>query len=326
MTWELTLGYIFFLVLVLWFAFAVMNHATHRRFRSHQHYELLLVEVPLGSEVQPFAASHTLSELGATVQLLESVAGYHMPFALEAAVHHVGEEIHFYLYIPRRHKREIVSDVERIFPKAKIVSDDYDPWMEGGAVEIMKLHQAKPAVVPLRGAVRPERDMFAEVLRIMSHLKVIGESAVIQFVVRPLAPHRRKEYANAIAALKSGTARSFKIIDEGFLATPETLSLLESKLDSPLLSVNGRVLVAHHDKSEAKRIAKSLSGSFEEKRGVGLYNEIYATPAVKPNQALAEFSRRAFNEKDEMVLSAQELATLFHFPTRHASNPKTYRG
>lgn len=326
MTWQLTLGYIFFLVLVLWFAFVIANYATHKRFWTHRRYQLLLVVVPLGSEVQPFAAKHTLSEMGATVELLESVAAHHMPFALEAAVHHVGEEIHFYLYIPRRYKNEIVRDAKRIFPGARVVSDDYDPWMEGGEVEVMSLRQAKPALVPLKGAVSPAHDAFATVLRKMSHLKVLGEGAVIQFVIRPLSSVRRTEYVRAIQSLKTGAARSFKTLDEGFLATPETISVLESKLDSPLFAVNGRVLVAHQNKSEAKRIAKELGGSFEGVGAVGIYNEVYAVSAAKPARTVAYFSRRAFDEKEEMILNAQELATLFHLPTRHSSNPKTHRG
>jgi hypothetical protein len=57
-----------------------------------------------------------------------------------------------------------------------------------------------------------------------------------------------------------------------------------------------------------------------------LYNELYLVPAKKPRRSLAMFSARAFDEKEEMVLSAQEIASIFHYPTKHSPIPKAHRG
>lgn len=325
MTWQLALGYIFFLVLVLWFAFTIMNYATHRRFWARHRYELLLIRVPQGSEVQPFGATHTLSEMGATAELIERLAGYHITFALEAAVHHVGEEIHFYIYIPKAKKREIVAHIQSIFSGAEVEAGDYDVWMEGGAVEVAYIHQAKPFLVPLSSAAKPTRDVFADVLRRFSQMKVIGEGAAIQWIIRPFSPKRRNECVRTIAALRGGSARSFRLIDEGFLVTPQTIEILEEKLESPLYSVNCRIAIAHADKAEAKRIMKSIGEALAGASTGMLYNELYVAPAKKADRALALFTRRSFDEKEEMVLSARELSNIFHFPTRHSASPKAHR-
>lgn len=326
MTWQLASGYIFFLVLFLWFTFAVMNYATHRRFWSHRRYELLLLIVPLGSEVHPFATNHKLSEIGATVELLERFAKYQMTFAFEAAVHHVGEEIHFYIYAPKRHKKEIVRDVESLFPGAKVQTGDYDVWMEGSEVEIAHVRQAKPFLVPLSTASAPARDSFAEMLRRLSELKVLGEGVALQWVMKPLTPPARKEFVELIETLKAGRARSFRLLDEGFLVTPQTISVLEEKLVSPLFKVNCRVVIAHARKDEAKRLMRNIGEAFAKASKGMLYNELYLVPAKKPRRSLAMFSRRLFDEKEEMVLNAQEIATVFHFPTRHSAMPKVHRG
>lgn len=326
MTWQLAIGYIFFLVLVLWFAFAVMNYATHRRFWAHRRYELLLMTVPLGSEVHPFATNHKLSEIGATVELLERFAKYHMTFALEAAVHHVGEEIHFYIYAPKRHKKEIIRDVESLFPGAKVQTGDYDIWMEGSEVEIAHVRQAKPFLVPLSTASIPAKDSFADILRRLSHLKVLGEGVALQWVIKPIHPETRKEFVELIKALKNGQAHSFRLLDEGFLATPQTIGVLEEKLESPLFKANCRIVIAHARKDEAKRLMRSIGEAFEGASRGMLYNELYLVPAKKPSRSLTMFSGRTFDEKEEMVLNAQEIAHIFHYPTRHSAVPKAHRG
>lgn len=325
MTWQLATGYIFFLVLVLWFAFTIANHATHRRFWARRKFELLLVRIPLGNEVQPFAVHHKLSEIGATAELFERLAGYHMTFAVEAAVHHIGEEIHFYIYVPKVQKKEVVRDITKLFPGAEVVPGDYDIWMEGSEIEVAYVRQSKPFLVPLSSAVAPSRDVFADVLRRLSQMRVIGEGVALQWVIKPFAANRRSECVQAIESLKTGGARSFKLIDDGFLVTRQTIEVLEEKLNSPLYSVNCRIVVAHANRAESKRIL----GKIEEALGGAstgmLYNELYLVPAKKPARALAMFTHRAFELKEEMVLNAQELASVFHFPNRHSIIPKAHR-
>lgn len=325
MTWQLATGYIFFLILTLWFAFAVANYALHRRFYFHQRYELLLIRVPLGSEVHPFATEHRLSELGATTELLERLWAYRVPFSFEAVVHQVGEEIHFYIHVPKRIKASVIEDVHRSFPDAHIASGDYDLWSFESHIEIASIHQAKPALVPLRSATEPSPDVFARVLRVLAQMKVVGEGAAIQLVMSPLSAKRRNEYATTIAGLKSGNATSFKVLDEGFLVTPKTVSVLDEKLDSPLFSVNGRIVIAHTNSQEAKRIVREIGDALHMLSGGMLYNELFLTPPRNKTRVLGLFSRRVIDPKEEMVLNAQEITSFFHFPTRHLGHPKTHR-
>lgn len=325
MTWQLATGYIFFLILALWFAFAVANYALHRRFYFHQRYELLLIRVPLGSEVHPFATEHRLSELGATTELLERLWAYRAPFSFEAVVHQVGEEIHFYIHIQKRLKTSVIEDVRRSFPDAHIESGDYDIWSFDSHVEIATIRQAKPSLVPLRSISTPSIDVFARVLRVLAQMKVVGEGAAIQLAMRPLSAKRRHEYATTIADLKSGKATSFKVLDEGFLITPQTVSVLDEKLDSPLFSVNGRVVIAHASSQEAKRIVREIDEALRMVSGGMLYNELYVAPPRNRARALGLFSRRGIDLKEEIVLSAQEITSFFHFPTRHLGHPKTHR-
>ncbi|MDO8601630.1 MAG: hypothetical protein Q7R62_00650 [bacterium] len=322
MTWQLSVGYIFFLVLVLWFAFVIMNHATHRRFWNHRRYELLLITVPLGSEVQPFAAKHKLSEIGATAEFFQRLANYQITFAVEAAVHHVGEEIHFYIYAPKKYKKEIVQDVESLFPGAKVKTGDYDIWMEGSEIEISHVRQSKPFLVPLSSAVVPTPDTFTEILRRLSQIRVIGEGVALQWIIKPLSSSIKKQCVELVSSLKSGTARSFKLLDEGFLVTPQTIGVLEEKLTSQLYSVNCRLIVAHASRDEAKRLLRDIGEAFSRASSGMLYNELYLVPAKKPNRSLAMFINRTFDEKEEMILNAQEIAGLFHFPTRRGAGLK----
>ncbi len=323
MTWQLSIGYIFFLVLALWFVFVIANYATHRRFFGRQRNELLLITIPLGSEVQPSAAQHTLSEIGATAELLQRLSRYHITFAFEAAVHHVGEEIHFYLYIPKRFKKEIVRDIENIFSNAKITPSDYDIWMEGGSVQAAVIKQSKPYLVPLKAASAPTSDVFAGMLRRLSNLKIMGEGAAIQWVMRPLAEKTKNEMVELLSQLKSGAATSFKHLHEGFLVTPQTIEVLEEKITSPLYTVSARVVVAHTRADEAKRLLRELEESFTIPGSSMLYNELYFAKPTKPIRTLALFSRRVIDPKESMVLNNQEIAAMFHFPTRHASGVKT---
>ena len=57
--------------------------------------------IKLAKKNKEDAKDDPLKELNLTSQLLSSMSNLKIPFSLESAVHNIGEEIHFYVCVPK---------------------------------------------------------------------------------------------------------------------------------------------------------------------------------------------------------------------------------
>jgi hypothetical protein len=300
-----------------------------RMMARRQGWERLLVIVPQGL-INPFT-EHRFSEINQSTELYKRLGELHIPFTLETAVHSVGEEIHFYILVPRFAMKKTVKLIESLWPTGYVAhADEYDLWLaetpaEGGHIAGAYLTQAKPFCIPLKTAFKGHFEPFLGVLRRLSGLAAVGEGAAIQWIVRPADPRLINDIADHLQKFRGGEYHPSRHVHERFILTPETIKLLEAKARSPLFAVNCRV-VAAGARGNGKAILKELVGHMEEATIAGDQHNAFTMVSPKnANTFLDSYFNRRFESAHEMILTADELATYFHFPGPHTATPKIKR-
>jgi hypothetical protein len=221
---------------------------------------------------------------------------------LEAAVHHVGEEIHFYAAVPKESMEFVSRQIEGLWKEAKVeLIDDYNIFNPNGVNTGIYLKQKLPYALPIRTYSEANLDTFAPILSGLSKINEVGEGAAIQILAKPADESAKKSISGMINNLKKGAkfedvikggAIKFRDVEKAFkpeiekkekaekVIDDEAIKTLESKISKPLLLVNLRVLVSASSQYQADAILESISGSFSQ-FSAPLRNEI---KIIKPRK------------------------------------------
>lgn len=300
-----------------------------------------------GDEVLDFE-----KEISKSSELFSLLASFKKPFILEAAVPHIGEEIHFFLSIPRRFKETAKRQIHSLWPSAEIMeSGDFNVFTPGGAVSLSYLKQKLPFALPIRTFRDIGDDTFSPIISGLSRINEIGEGAAIQVVVRPVSSEKYKKNINLkISAIKSGKSfediiaseaplslKDFKkaIIDSPkknpnpenpeikppVLVDEESVKSLMEKISKPLFEVNVRIASSAPNKVQSDSIMEGIAFGFSGFSAPKKNEFKLVKPRNLKNLAF-NFSFRRFNEKETMILNSEELASIFHLPTSTSDIPK----
>lgn len=288
-------------------------------------------------------------EINESAQLFSLLASFKKPFALEAAVSHVGEEIHFFVAVSRGIAEAAVRQIHALWPEAEVSeSGEFNIFNPEGAVSVAGVDLKHSAALPIRTYLDTGTDTFAPILSGLSKINSIGEGAAIQIIVRPLVSDAfKKRVSQKIAALKQGsdageilrkegggvTVKDFtkaitpskKPADEvspaNVVYDTELVELLTSKISRPVFDVNIRLLASAPSPLQAESILSGLSAGFS-----GLespqHNQVRIFKPRNQQKFAYDFSFRNFNEKQVVRLNSDELASLFHFPVLSTNVPR----
>ena len=295
---------------------------------------ILLVRLP---QKQPEANQDLKEEINKSAQLFSLLAGLGTPFTLEAAVPHVGEEIHFYISAPHNSLPSVKRQIEGLFSEAHVEeAEEYNIFNPTGSVAGFYLSQKGEYLLPIRTYQETNIDTFGPILSGLTKVAEIGEGMSIQIVARPAPASAKKAVARAASELNKGeslerimAAMKVSLSDvtralapkkpeleekQGKMVDAESVKALEMKLSQPLLQVNFRVLASAADYATAESLANSVAGSFSQfqapRRG-----ELVVVRPGKINNFSFDYSFRRFEPSQSLILNAVELASIFHLPT-----------
>ena len=257
----------------------------------------------------------------------------------EMSVPHVGEEVIFYVSIPRLYAPFFSNQLHSYFSSAKIDEiEDYNLFhptgVSIGAVARLTAHP----VLSLRTYADLGEDPLAAITGAFAKIKTVGEGAAIQVIVRPAAKpiyQKAKHIAKKIRAgeplrealggfqvelaraLSSSPSDPQKKLEATKPKTPdeELAKQVEQKASRPAFDVNIRLIASAATPEETIAIMNGLEaafGQFANPQG----NEIkfYSLGGRALEDLLYRFSFRLFSDNYRMYLSATELASIFHFP------------
>ncbi|HTP57244.1 MAG TPA: DUF87 domain-containing protein, partial [Candidatus Paceibacterota bacterium] len=266
---------------------------------------------------------------------------------LELAVHHIGEQIHFYAAVPSTFADQFEKQMTGVFPAATVIrSPDYNIFNPTGGSAGAYLTLREDPILPVLTYTELPGDPLGPLVSAMGKLEKEGEGVAIQVVVRPsgrqsirklasdtarqmqagndfqkalkLAKHppKKEEKKDAEAAVQEAP----KVATE---FEQKLISALQSKASRPLFDCNIRVLASAPVPERAEQILADVTGAFSQ----------YASPdrngfSVKKltGNALERlefaFAFRQFDERQSMPLSAEELTSIYHFPVGSLVLPK----
>ena len=272
-------------------------------------------------------------------------------FALELTVPSVGEELHFYVAVPRRYAHAVEKIIQGVFPNSHVEeTKDYNIFHPDGASLVSRVLLHENPYSPLRTYMKLESDPLGAITNVFTKLAIEGEGAAIQIIARPA----RKKWINAIKkrakeryegkglhndpvirALRAAVdlAKDTKqgepekrIQEESKKLTPleeEIVKGLEAKVSKPLFETNIRLVTSAKTAERASAILRSLEAAFSQFTDP-MSNRFSASEAKgrAREKALFDFSFRNFDPRAIMLLNTEELTSVFHFPNVPLDTPK----
>jgi len=306
--------------------------------------KLRILSVKLPQKFEKEQKEDPLKQINITSQLFSELDNLKIPFSLESAVHNIGEEIHFYIGIPIDSIQFVSRQIQGLWNDASVETvEDYNIFNHQGVSEGVFLKQKETYALPIRTYEEAGLDTFSPILSNLSKIQAIGEGAAIQILAKPAPKYFKKSLSSFIYQLKKGAKLeevlyankmiSLKDIQSALkgkseseqpakpVLEEETIKVLEKKLAKKIFSVNARLIVSAPSESRADELLQGLAGSFEQFEAP-LRNGIKAIKPRNQKEFLFKYIFRKFDEKEQMVLGSDELASLFHFPISETETPK----
>ena len=360
---------------------AILVAKTFGVFRIHlteslnQTLDIVRVVKPAGQEGQSKEAAHTaekeeiskmeqllasLSDLPSEKNLIHRLLHGEPHIVFEMAVPSDGEQITFFVAMPRKFKELVEKQIHGFFPDAHIEpAKDYTIFRPKGFTVGSRLKLKKEGSYPIKTYMHLETDPLHNITNALSKLEDKSEGAVIQLVLRRSTVNwknksdkiaqrmqqgvRLKDAAPASVSTVSSsvgsglaealtgkkhqpTAQGTPEVKEPVVLTPEEQDIikqLETKANKAHFEVNIRLLASASTKERAQSILGALENAFVQFEDTNL-NKFIAVRDKSPNvhKLAGDYIFRLFRKNKAVVLDTEEIASLFHFPISTTMTPK----
>lgn len=313
--------------------------------------DMKLFEVTLVESLDQDQSKKTLKELfGAMEQFysgMNSVGGdsenkksFH--FSIEIALSEGSDNFIVYVAVPSHKADMFEKQLLGIHPKARIVEipDDYNIFGENAKVSASFAKLDNYEFYPLKFYENFDYDPINIILNIFTKLKKHGEGASIQFTVCPKGNVVTKRFEEVLKKVKEGKkvkdlanesfgkdlAKELKNVFFGFLSDKEekeeekkvddvAVANISDKIKTSIAGVNIRVVVSATEKERADQILTEIESSFNQFSEPTKNSISFKRPKDSDlKDLIRDFSYRAYNVKQELLLSFKEMVSLFHFP------------
>lgn len=317
------------------------------------HMVLLLVRIPRETGTQDSGVAQKIREVIINFeQFLSSLSTIHSegwnkfkygePYlSFEIATHSVGEDIYFYIAVPRKYREVIERQFYNTYQFADIrEAKEYSIFepesYSGGAFLTLK----EDAILPIKTYQKIDTDPLSSILIAMSKLEEQGQGAALQIVVRPAHNKSQRDHAlTVVREMQSGhnfkdalkKASSAKKEEEKDATIPRTLhpadeevmKSIVNKANQYAFDVNIRLVTAAKDEFTAEKILNEFLSFVSIFTSVDLNSlKINKLKGKALNKLLYSFVYRLFDDNQKILLSSEELASIFHMPTPYTSAPR----
>ena len=363
----ITQGYlsVFFLlifVIIALFAFRYLKRVQKENEITHSlNMALLLVTVPLYKNKDAKAEEEVKRLIGVMEQFYSSLSisgnkkGWvnavfsgNSAIAFEMSIHIVGDEVHFYMSVPKKYTDSVEKQITALLGDARVdFVEDYNLFNPNGVTRGSFLKLSHSFFLPIKTYKELESDPLNAIINAMSSLQFEGEGSTIQILVRPNNLWQ-KTAKKILMEMRGGKtfSQAHSNATKGFLGSllelfqkkenkkPEedniqkvldetTIKALERKISKIGFEVNVRLLSSAYTETRANAILSDLENAFLQFENPGI-NGFKAVRVLnnKLNKLIYNFSFRIFNPKNKILLNTEELSSIFHFPTPYLENQK----
>ena len=288
------------------------------------------------------------SEIALSEQLLSVLASFKKPFTLEVAVAHVGEEIVFYVSLPKNLVESATRQIQGLWGDAQVESaPEYNIFNPHGETQGCYVLGQSNFALPLRTYEEVGSDTFESILGGFSNINEVGEGAALQLIVQPAADGVKRGIMQKLKLLKEGKPASAVLGKKSFITfsdvgktlspgnkageKPEKINVdeeavkaLTKKISKPLFNVNVRIITSAPTSLEADTILNSITAGFSQLTSPQ-HNEVKLVKPRNLKKFLYQFAFREFDESQAFVLNSEELASMHHFPISTTAVPNIAR-
>lgn len=327
--------------LVIWFV--MWRRARFARLVERLNTGLIAVRLGKAAEEK----REMKDQIALSEQLFAALTAFKKPFALEVAVPHVGEEITFYIALPKDSMEAAMRQIQSLWGDAQVEAvDEYNIFTPEGETQGVYLAEKSNYAIPLRTYEEIGSDTFESILGGFSKLKEIGEGAALQIIVEPAPEQAKKSILQKIKLLKEGKSAkavfesggSISVSDVSKALSPqekkeggerrevdeELVAALQKKVAKPLFQVNVRLVVSALTLPETDMIMNGISAGFTQLSSPQR-NELKLVKPRNPKKFLYQFSFREPNPAQSLIVSSEELASMYHLPISTTAVPNIAR-
>jgi len=288
----------------------------------------------------------TLSEIKIKRGFFQKIIYGTPHITLEMAVPSDGEQISFYISMPRQLKELVEKQIHSFYPSAHIEKvKDYTIFRPEGFTKASFLKLKKEPVFPIKTYQRLESDPLHNIANTLSKLEDVEEGACFQIVFKKstnskvksrgvkitqemqsgkrLEEASRGSFSKAISNILAGNKEKK---DEIASLTPEendVIKQIENKINKTRFDLNIRLIASAKTEQRAEEILNQLENSFTQFEDVNLNKFVAVRDNSKNAKKLAyNFIFRHFLKFRKITLDVEELASIFHFPISTTETPK----
>ncbi len=269
-------------------------------------------------------------------------------FTIEIARSNYEGEIVFYCAVPRIRERLFEKQLLAVFPDARIDEhkEDFNLFNNSGVTLASYAVPSDNPILSVKTYDEFEHDPLSVILSAFSKINRKGEGAAIQLVLSPAGDIYNKKYKSALDKVRKGESLkkatesegvriakefggAFKDIIFGAPKTDknkvgeenrlkegeETIEGIVSKIASPIMDINIRIVVSASNEENAEMILNEIESAFNQ-FGKPTWNSISFKrfSSKKLSSFLHKFIYRMYDESHSFPLNIKEITTILHFP------------
>lgn len=263
------------------------------------------------------------------------------------------ETINYYLALPKDLKRFLIQQIHAQYPHAFIEEvDDYNIFKANSNVAGGFFVFKKNFAFPIKTYQQMENDPINSILNSLSKLKK-DEGVAIQLLMIPINNSWRQSGKNLVKKLMRHESINsynntgivgkiisyfFDLLFNGFKTNKKkedkspitaqltaqeqkTIESIEQKLAKGALGVNLRVIVSTQNKDTTNAYLNDILHAFSQYNIYEYGNSFQPAFLTWHSKLIRNFIYRRFDNKRKIILNTEELASIYHFPSKQNDIP-----
>ncbi|MFA6430020.1 MAG: DUF87 domain-containing protein [Patescibacteria group bacterium] len=286
-----------------------------------------------------------IGSLKAQKGLMKWFVGRTDAVSFEIVVHN--DKISFYVAVPARLQSFMEEQIHAQYANAQIDEvPDYNIFTPTGVILGSYQMFRRESFFPIKSYRKLESDSMNSITNALTKIDK-GDGAVIQYMVRSATPSWRREGLRIAKAMQQGKKlsqvqgglwtqlwRGTKGLSEPVKKDkpPEVYRLspmeeemvkgIEEKGSKAGLEVNIRVVVASKTPEKAQQYLNEILGAYGVFNIFEYGNSFQKEMPLLQGKLIRSLIFRHYDQKRDIVLNAEELASIFHFPLPQTETPK----
>ncbi|MBI2019473.1 type IV secretory system conjugative DNA transfer family protein [Candidatus Daviesbacteria bacterium] len=279
-------------------------------------FVLLQIKVPRGNEIKIDAAEQLFSTLASLRKSGGMLSAFTPQPQLSFELVALHESIRFFVSCHRTHKDLIEKQIHGAYPDAEIKEvPEYNIFSETGQTAYTQLKLKSADYFPVKTFRDLPTDPLSALTSALAKMQS-GEGAAIQLLVSPSDGKWKDKGKQWLKVQKEpGDEKNPKPAPDA-----KQLEAVESKVVKAGFDVSLRVAVSSSSEESAKAHLTNIKAAFEQ--FTGPYNSFSGAKVYSEKGFLTDFIYRYMPKfSPAPVLTADELASIFHFPNKSIETP-----